>query len=513
MDDFNPSTDFTPIENHPKADGQTPAESLTPQSNLGPTNHKIEKVPTDIIGFDEIAHGGIPKGRTTLLSGTSGSGKTIFGMQFLVNGVIYHDEPGVFVTFEESPAYITKNMMSFNWNLAKYINEGKFAFVDASPSEDVSIEVGAFDLGGFMARILAAVNKIGAKRMTIDSISALFPRYSDESIIRRELFRIASKLKKLGITTVITAERLSEDKGRVGRFGVEEFVSDNVILLHNYLDDTRGNRSRSVEILKFRGATHETQDTPLLVRGNGIFVYPRPKPTFRAQKSSDIKIPTGIANLDQMLFGGVFAKSITLITGPSGSGKTIMALSFIIEGAKRGQRGIFFTFEESVEQLYRNSASFGWDLKKLVADGLIRIYSSIPEEHQPEEHFNRIRNIVEEVEVKRFALDSLSALERLYQPNKFREFTIGLNSYLRSAGVTSFLVNTTSSLTGTGRITENDLSTTADNIILLKYLEQDGQMKRAVTMLKARGTNHDKMIHELIIDNSGISIGQPFTQV
>jgi len=474
---------------------------------------KIEKVPTDILGFDEIAHGGIPRGRTTLVSGTSGTGKTIFGMEFLVNGIVNHNEPGVFVTFEETPQDMIRNMMSFNWNIQKFIEDGTFVFVDASPSEDVSIEVGEFDLGGFLARLLSAIEKVHAKRMTIDSISALFPRYSDEAIIRRELYRIASKLKKLGITTILTAERLSEGKGRIGRFGVEEFVSDNVILLHNYIDEIRGDRKRSIEILKFRGSTHERQDTPLLVLDNGINVFPRPKPSFKGQKSSNVKISTGIPGLDQMFFGGVYSRSTTLVTGPSGTGKTVLSTGFIVEGAKRQERSLMISFEESTDQIFRNAESFGWELQNLINSGFVRIFSSVPEEHTAEEHFRRIRNIVEEVEIKRFVLDSLSALERIYPPDKFREFTVGLTAYLKYMGVTSFLTNTTSSLLDVSQITETNLSTTTDNIILLKYVELEGQMKRALAIIKARGSDHEKSLYEVLINNQGMLIGDAFMGV
>jgi circadian clock protein KaiC len=470
----------------------------------------VNKAATGIKGFDDIAHGGIPRGRTTLVSGTSGSGKTIFGMQFLVGGIQYQNEPGVFVTFEETPADITKNMKSFGWDLDKYVRQKKFIFVDASPSEDQIIEVGEFDLGAFLARIMYAVEKVGAQRVAIDSISALFPRYSDQAVIRRELYRIASRLKQAGVTTILTAERIEESEGRVGRFGVEEFVSDNVILLHNFLDSVRGDRKRSVEILKFRGTTHESQDTPLLVLNNGVNVFPRPRPTYKGQRSSDEKLSFGVPKLDKMFFGGVYELSTTLVTGPSGSGKTVAGLHFIMEGVRRNQRGLLIAFEESDEQLYRNAASFGWDLRAAVKKGKARLFTSVPEELRPEEHFKRIRDIVEAENVTRLVVDSLSALERIYAPDRFREFTVGLNAYLKSQGVTSFLTNTTSSLLDVRNITETHLSTATDNIILLKYVELDGQMKRAIAAIKSRGSDHDKRLHENVIDSSGMHVGEPF---
>jgi circadian clock protein KaiC len=498
----------------PKMAGYQPEASAGAGAGgeVNPQAIAVEKIKTNIQGFDDIAHGGIPKGRTTLVSGTSGSGKTIFGMQFLIGG-LNSGESGVFVTFEETPKDITRNMKSFGWDLDKWTKDGKFAFVDASPSEDETIEVGEFDLGAFLARILNAVKKINASRVVIDSISALFPRYSDQAVIRRELYRIASHLKKEGVTTILTAERVMEESGlggQVGRFGVEEFVSDNVILLHNYLDSVRGDRHRSVEILKFRGTSHETQDTPLLVLYDGVHLFPRPKPTYKAQRSSNKKLSLGIAGLDKMFFGGVYELSTTLVTGASGAGKTVSGMHFILEGARKGERGLLIAFEESDEQLFRNAESFGQDLRKYVKDGTVRLYTSLPEELKPEEHFKRIRDIIEEVEVKRFVIDSLSALERIYPPDRFREFTVGLNTYLKGKGVTSIMTNTTSSLLDVTTITETHLSTATDNIIVLKYLELDGQMKRALIVIKSRGSDHDKNLREITIDSNGMSIGSPF---
>lgn len=497
-----------------KSSGYKAEPSAGAGAGTAASKSSIEKVQTGVTGFDEIAHGGIPKGRTTLVSGTSGSGKTVFAMQFLMGGINNNEsEPGVFVTFEETPKDITRNMKGFGWDLDKWIKEGKFIFVDASPSEDEIVEVGEFDLGAFLARILNAVKKIKAQRVAIDSISALFPRYSDQAIIRRELYRIASRLKQEGVTTVLTAERVLEEKGKegqIGRFGVEEFVSDNVILLHNYLDPVRGDRKRSVEILKFRGTTHESQDTPLLVLPDGMYVFPRPKPSYKGQLSSDKKLSFGVSGLDKMFFGGVYEYSTTLVTGASGTGKTVTGMHFIKEGARSGQKGLLIAFEESDEQFYRNAESFGWDLRADVKKGLVRLFTSLPEELKPEEHFKRIRDIVEETQVERFVIDSLSALERIYPPDRFREFTVGLNTYLKGKGVTSVMTNTTAALLDVGQITETHLSTATDNIILLKYLELDGQMKRALVVIKSRGSDHDKMLHELIIDSQGLSIGEPF---
>jgi circadian clock protein KaiC len=492
--------------------GYKPKPSLGSGAGKLPTTTGLDKIPTNMEGFDEIAHGGIPKGRTTLLAGTSGSGKTIFAMQFLMGG-LSKNEPAVFVTFEETPEDIIRNMKSFGWDIQSWIDKGKFMFVDASPSQDEIIEVGEFDLGAFLARILHAIKTVKAKRAALDSISALFPRYNDRAIIRRELYRVTAKLKEMKVTAILTAERVTEQEEQIARFGVEEFVSDNVVLLHNYLDPIRGDRKRSVEILKFRGTSHETQDTPLLVLADGMNVYPRPKPSYKGQISSSKKLSLGVPGLDKMFFGGVYELSTTLVSGASGAGKTVSGMHFILEGARKGEKGLLIAFEESDEQLYRNAESFGQDLRKYVNKGIVRLFTSVPEELKPEEHFRRIRDIVEEVKVDRFVIDSLSALERIYPPDRFREFTVGLNTYLKSQGVTSLMTNTTSSLLDVSQITETHLSTATDNIIILKYIELEGQMKRALILVKSRGSDHDKSLHEVIIDSNGMMIGERFVGI
>ena len=471
-------------------------------------NSLVTKVPSGIEGFDEIAKKGLPKGRTTLLSGTSGSGKTIFAAQFLYNGIIEHGENGVFVTFEEDPSDIIKNTNGFGWDIKKLVEQKKWAFVNASPTPGDKVEVGKYDFSAFMARIKYAIDTVNAERVAIDSVSALFPRYEDPATIRNELFKIADELKRMGITTILTAERpVEDDSGLIARFGVEEFVSDNVILLHNRLEEDE--RVRTIEILKFRGSDHLTEEAPIIIDRAGMTVFPRPKPVFGGA-SSEEKISIGISGLNEMLNGGIYKNSTILITGASGTGKTVTAMSFILDGAKSGEKGLYIAFEESEEQLVRNADSFGWDFKKYVDDGTIKLLCKYPEEMKSEEYYKFIKGVVEETKVKRFVMDSISALERIYKPDKFRELTVGLNAYLKSHGITSLLTNTTASLLDIRQITDTHLSTLTDSIILLKYIELEGQMKRIVDVLKCWGSDHDKRLREYTITSKGVIIGQPF---
>jgi circadian clock protein KaiC len=470
---------------------------------------EIVKIKTGINGFDEISHGGIPRGRTTLVSGTSGSGKTLFSMQFLYNGISNYNEPGVFVTFEETPSDIVRNVKSFNWDIGSLVKQKKFIFVDASPSEADKIEAGKYDLSAFLARIKFAIKQVGAKRVAIDSLSALFSRYDDPNLIRGELYKIAAELKRIGVTTIITGER-PEEKGLVARFGIEEFVSDNVILLHNFIDGER--RLRKIEILKFRGTAHDTDEAAMVVNKEGIVIYPRPHPKM-ARKSSDKKINTGVQGLDEMSFGGFYGGSTTLISGASGTGKTLLGMQFVLEGAKNGEKGLVLAFEESPEQLLRNAESFGWPWKKYINSGTIKLISIYPEDQSPEAYIKTIKEMVEKEKPKRFVLDSLSGLERVYKPNKFREFVVGLNAFLKNYGVTTYLTNTTKSLLEIKSITETALSTLTDNIIILKYLELGGEMRRIINLLKQRGSDHDKGLREFVIGKKGTEIGESFKGV
>jgi len=468
---------------------------------------KSFKVPTGIPGFDELSYGGIPKGRTTLVSGVSGSGKTVFAAQFLYGGILSEKENGVFVTFEEKPTDIMKNMSSFGWNIKDMVKKKKWVFVDASPDDSESLEIGAFDLGGLLARIKHAVKKAKAKRVAIDSISALFPRYEDSALIRRELFKIGQALKDMGITAILTAERV-EDKGQIGRFGVEEFVSDNVILLHNHLREN-GERERTIEVLKFRGAPHSSSEAQLMVTNRGMEVFPKPTPVLSG-KGFDKKISFGIPGIDKMLLGGVYKNSITLLSGPSGSGKTVSTLHFIMQGSLSNEKSLLIEFEESTDQLYRNAASFGWDLKATEKKGLVTIVNHYPEDFKAEQYLKYITSIIVETKATRVAIDSLSALQRVYKPEKFRQFMIGLNSVLKMNNCTTLLTNTTQELLGLTQITETQLSTSTDNIVVLKYAEIMGEMKKLVAVLKQRGSGHDKALREYEVTSSGIIVGKSY---
>jgi circadian clock protein KaiC len=471
----------------------------------------LEKLQTGIAGFDHIANGGLPKHRTTLVSGTAGSAKTVFAAQFLVEG-IRRGENGVFVTFEESPADIRKNMLGFGWDIAAWEAEGKWAFVDAAPqAENLEYVVsGDFDLGALLARIEHAVDKAKAKRVCMDSLGAISVQFTNQSTVRGELFRIASRLKHLEVTSVMTAERI-EEYGQIARFGVEEFVADNVLILRNVLEGEK--RRRTLEILKFRGTMHQKGEFPFTIMpGAGIVAIPLSAIELK-QQSTDIRVPSGIPELDEMCGGGFFRDSIILVSGATGTGKTLATTHFIQGGAEKNERSLLFAFEESREQLFRNAWGWGTDFEDMEKRGLLKVVCAYPETAGLEDHLISMKSVIDEFKPNRVAVDSLSALERVSTIKGFREFVLGLTSFIKHQEIAGLFTSTTPTLLGGSSVTEAHISTITDTIILLRYVEMFGEMRRGLTVLKMRGSKHDKDIREFTIDERGMHIGEAFRDV
>ena len=472
---------------------------------------ELPKLATGITGFDQIANGGIPKGRSTLLSGTAGSGKTVMALQFLLSGVRDFKENGVFVTFEEAPVDLMQNVRAFGWDLEGLLLNKQIASVDATPEPgEETITTGPFDLSALLARIENAIRSVNAKRVILDAIGALFPQFTDSNIVRRELHRIAAGLRKLGVTTLVTMERTDED-GNIGRWGVEEFVADNVIILRNRLEQEK--RRRTVEILKFRGTTHHKGEYPFTIDSeDGVTIIPLSAMELK-QRSSDVRISSGIDEVDKMCNGGMYRDSIILVSGATGTGKTLMVAQSIKAAILAGERAILFGAEESREQLTRNAASWGVDFEQAEKDGLLRIICRYPEVMGLEDHLLQMKRDIMAFQPKRVAIDSMSAFERVSTPKSFREFVIAMTSTIKHLEITGLFTNTTSMLTGGESITETHISTITDTIILLRYVELHGEMRRGLTVLKMRGTIHDKGIREYVIDNKGMHVQAPFRGV
>lgn len=468
----------------------------------------LQRLPTGIPGLDQIMLGGLPASRPTLLTGSAGSGKTVFGLQLLAEGIRRFNEPGVFVTFEEPASDIKGNGASLGFDIEAWEGEDRWAFVDASPvASEQDVVAGSYDFGALVARIEHVVRRLGAKRVCLDSLGAVFGRFRDPATVRLELIRVVAALKDMDVTPVLTVER-SEEYGAVSRFGVEEFVADNVLVLRNVLE--REKRRRTVEVLKFRGAPHRAGEWLFTIVDNeGIVVIPVSLMALRPP-ASDERVTTGNADLDRLCSSGFYRDSVVIVSGPTGSGKTLVASEFVAAAASVGQRCLLFSFEESHEQVLRNASSWGIDLRALERSGTLRIMCEYPEVASLEDHFVAMKAAIEDFRPERVAVDNLSALERIATERGLRDFVIGLASFLKQLEITSLLTSTTRTLVGGPSITEGHMSTLADAIILLRYVELGSEIRRSLVVVKMRGAAHEKRILEFTIDDQGMHVGAPF---
>jgi circadian clock protein KaiC len=472
-----------------------------------------ERLMTGIGGFDQVAVGGLPLGRTTLVTGTTGSGKTLFSVEFLARGIVKYGQRGVFVTFEESAQKLRRNNIPLGLDIVRWEAEGLWSFVDVSGDLRIDAStIGTYDFGALIARIEREVGRIGAERVVLDSLGAIFSRFDNIAIVRHELFRIAHALEALGVTAVVTAERVHEYDG-VSRYGVEEFVFDNVVILRNALDQER--RRRTVEIVKFRGCSHHTGEWLFTIDPReGMLVMPLAYLIPREQ-ASRTRVSTGTAGLDEMLGGGLFRDAIALITGPIGSGKTLTSLRFADAAYQSGERCVLFTLDETREQLVRNAEGWGLDIYAMETAGSLRVLAEYPEVASLEDHFIHIRRVIDDFQPQRLVIDTLSALERIVSPRALLDFVISLGALLRSHEITTLLTSAP-----TGRVTPlatpaiaMEIASLTDVSILLRYVEHAGEIKRCIAVLQTRGSAHDPAIRELTLTPEGLQMGPAMTEV
>ncbi|HET8979626.1 MAG TPA: circadian clock protein KaiC [Solirubrobacteraceae bacterium] len=467
----------------------------------------IPRLEVGIPGFDVVAEGGIPAARSTLVAGTAGSGKTLLGVQYLVAGIERYGQGGVLVTFEEPADEIMRNVRSLGWDLRAHHAAGRLGIVDvAGVAGEEIFEAGQFDFQGLLARVERAIEKVSAVRVVLDSLTGIFPQFTDQHAVRRELARVTARLRALGVTTVMTAER-SEEYGPIARYGVEEFVADNVVILRHPLNRER--RRRTLEILKFRGAPHQHGEYPFSIDGrSGVTVIPLAETGLKT-RALPYRSSIGKPAVDKMCGGGIFQDSIVLVSGATGTGKTMMVTEFLAAGLRSGQRGLFFSFEESRPQILRNAASWGVDFGDAEAEGMLRIDSRYPERLGLEDLLVEMRHQIEEFRPKRLAIDSLSVLDRVSSGALFREFVVGMTSLIKEFELVAMCTSTADLGGGTQSTELTPVSTITDTIIVLRYLERASEVHRCLTILKMRGSAHDKTIREYTIGDTGMELGGP----
>ncbi|KPA19595.1 circadian clock protein KaiC [Candidatus Magnetomorum sp. HK-1] len=469
----------------------------------------LQKLPTGIEGFEHISHGGLTKKRATLIVGTSGSGKTYLAYEILHRSITQFEKPGVFVTMEEKPVDIIINFRELGWHLDQLIDQKKLRLIDASPDLDSVPEIGEYNLKALIARISHALKEINGSIVVIDSIGSLFHQFTKTMVIRREISRIINTFKEQGHTVIFTAERINE-YGGVSRYGIEEFISDNVIILRNILEDEKVRRT--IQILKMRGKTHEKGEFPFSLTEQGISIMPLSKRELK-QSSSNVRCSLGNKKLDEITSGGIFRDSVMLISGPTGCGKTLMCATFVNNACQNNEKIIMFAYEESKQQLMRNAKSWGIDFEKFEKAGLLKVVCLYPEAMGLEEHLLLIQKEIKIFKPRRLVMDSVSAMERVAGIRIFREFVIGLTSFVKQEEVCSLFTSTTPQLAGGDSITEAHISTITDIIILLRYVELRGDLRRGIAVIKMRGSQHQKSIYEFTIDSNGLKIEKPFNTV
>ena len=473
-----------------------PKNIATPNGAPGST---LPKAPTGIIGLDEITEGGFPKGRPTLICGSAGCGKTLMAMEFLVRGAAEFDEPGVFFAFEEMPDELSQNVRSLGFDLPALERKKKLhlEYVHIEPSE--MQETGDYDLEGLFIRLGYAIDSIGAKRVVLDTIETLFGGLSNQALLRAELRRLFRWLKDRGVTAVITGER---GDGTLTRQGLEEYVSDCVILLdHRVIDQVS---TRRLRIIKYRGTTHGTNEYPFLIDESGIDVLPVTSLRLDHESPNE-RVSTGVDELDSMLAGGVYRGSSVLISGTAGTGKSSLAAHFARASAKAGERCLYLAFEESPSQILRNMRTIGIDLAPLEKKGLIKFVAARPVLTGLEGHLAAIHKQVRDYDPKLVIIDPISDLSAVGSERDAKAMMVRLIDFLKTKQTTAVLINLHS---GSANIEKTDIgiSSLIDTWLYLRDIESGGERNRGLYVLKSRGTAHSNQIREFLLTSNGIEL-------
>lgn len=478
-----------------------PARNRPRGSVQGPKPMRLlPKAATGIQGLDEITGGGLPKGRTTLVCGSAGCGKTMFAMEFLVRGAQQYGEPGVFVSFEESADDLAQNVASLGFDLKTLAARKKLLVDHIRVVRSEIEETGSYDLEGLFIRLGLAIDSIGAKRVVLDTLEALFGGFSNTAILRAEIRRLFEWLKERGVTAIVTGER---GDGALTRYGLEEYISDCVILLdHRVVNQLTARRLR---IVKYRGSIHGTDEYPFLIRANGISVVPITSIRLDHRASSEI-VTSGVPTLDKALGAGGFYRSSTiLLSGGAGTGKSSIAGHFVAEAGVRRERSLYVALEESESEIVRNMKSIGIHLAPLIAKDMLRFHVSRPTAQGLEMHLASIHEIVVDYRPQVVVVDSITSLLSMGSVSEVTSMIVRLVDFFKMNGITAVMT----ALIPTGEQTETtgvNISSLVDTWLTLQNTEIKGVRARALSVVKARGMGHSNQLHEFVMSKNGVEL-------
>jgi circadian clock protein KaiC len=465
-------------------------------------NTIFPKTPTGIEGLNEITGGGFPKGRPTLICGSAGSGKTVLAIQFLIKGITEYDEPGVFMSFEESANDLIQNVRSLGFDLERSIAQKKLKIDYVRVERSEIQETGEYDLEGLFIRLNYAIDSIGAKRVVLDTIESLFSGLNNTAILRSEIRRLFQWLRQKGVTTIITGER---GEMTLTRQGLEEYVSDCVILLDFRVIEQIA--TRRLRIVKYRGSTHGTNEYPFLIDETGVSVLPITSLKLAHTTSTEI-ISTGLPGLDKLFHeGGYYRGNCTLITGSAGTAKTILAAYFALGSCKRKEKVLYFSFEESPEQFVRNMASVGINLKPYIRSKLLLIHSSRPSLHGLEMHLLSLHKYIREFKPDTVIIDPISSLVTIGSKGEVRAMLARLMDMLKMHQISSLFTSLSQEKSIFGNaLAEEAVSTLVDTWVKVRNEESNNNLIRSLYIEKSRGMGHSSEIRDFIVTDKGIQI-------
>ena len=462
----------------------------------------IKKTTTGILGLDEVTGGGLPEGRPTLVCGSAGCGKTLFAIEFLVRGATQFNEPGVFMAFEETASELAENVSSLGFDLEALVEQKKLLVDHVRVERNEIEETGEYDLEGLFVRLGFAIDSVGAKRVVLDTLESLFSGLSNDAILRSELRRLFRWLKDRGVTSIITAER---GQGALTRHGLEEYVSDCVILLDHRVTEQLS--TRRLRIVKYRGSMHGTNEFPFLIDEHGISVLPITSAKLEHEAPSE-RVSSGVTQLDGMLSSkGYYRGASVLISGTAGTGKTSIAAHFAAACCARGERCLYFAFEESPKQLVRNMRSIGLDLQPWIDKKLLQIHSARPSLHGLEMHLAVVHKAIRDFQPKGVVIDPISNFIAAGSASDSKSMLTRLVDFLKAQQITAVF---TSLVGGTTTLEESDvgISSIIDTWLLVRDVEVYGERIRGLYLLKSRGMSHSNRIREFKLTDHGIELAE-----